>query len=87
MATYLLADADVAAVFFKTGRTDATTKYRMAPYLLVTYDDGTSGMMPIPRPSTGGPATAAYVVADIEVDRIEIYDGPPYAGVSDIGPF
>ena len=87
MATYLLEDADVAAVFFKTGRTPASARYRMAPYLLVTYDDGTSGMVPVPPTDSVFGGRANYTVRDLEVDRIEIYDGPPFAGVSDIGPF
>ena len=86
MATYNLADADVAAVFFKTGRGPSTERYRMAPYLLVTYDDGTSGIVPIPRPSTGGPATVAYSIADLEVDRIEVYESDPLP-YSQIGAF
>jgi len=77
MATYLLEDADVAAVFFKTGRTPAKTRYRMAPYLLVTYDDGTSGIMPVPRPPLSNIAVP-YTIADLEVDRIEVYETDPY---------
>jgi len=85
MATYLLEDADVAAVFFKTGRTPSKERYRMAPYLLVTYDDGTSGIVPIPRPPLSNIAVA-YTIADLEVDRIEVYESDPYE-FSQIGPF
>jgi len=77
MATYLLKDADVAAVYFRTGRSPSAERLRQAPYLLVTYDDGTTGIVPVPRPNLSNIATD-YTVADLEVDRIEIYDGDPY---------
>ena len=85
MATFLLSDADVAAVFFKTGRTPGSERYRRAPYLLVTYDDGTSGIMPRPHPPLSNSAVA-YTIADLEVDRIEVYESDPYE-FSKIGPF
>mgnify|MGYP001559977754 FL=1 len=85
MATYEWKDADVAAVFFKTGRSPSTERLRRAPYNLVTYDDGTSGLVPIP---TFAPSNAdiAYTISDLEVDRIEIYEGDPME-FSKIGPF
>ena len=76
MATFLLKDADVAAVYFRTGRAPSSERLRLAPYLLVTYDDGTSGIVPYPVRGFG--AQADYSVADFEVDRIEVYDGDPY---------
>ena len=77
MATYLLEDADVSAVFFRTGAAGSSKeRLRLAPYLLVTYDDGTSGIVPYPVRGFG--AQADYTVRDFEVDRIEIYDGNPY---------
>lgn len=85
MATYLLKDADVAAVFYRTGRSPSTERLRQAPYLLVTYDDGNTGLVPVPNPHTD--LAAAYTIADLEVDRIEVYDNDPYSGISTIGPF
>lgn len=85
MATYLLQDADVAAVFIRTGRSPNTERLRQAPYLLVTYDDGTSGIVPVPERTTFN-AGAFADVRDLEVDRIEIYDGDPME-FSKIGPF
>lgn len=77
MATFLLEDADVAAVFYRTGRGPATERLRQAPYLLVTYDDGTSGLVPVPVRSQLR-ADAQFTVRDLEVDRIEIYDADPF---------
>jgi hypothetical protein len=86
MATFLMADADVAAVFIKTGK-EGSSSYRLrrAPYNLVTYDDGTTGLVPIPHLHTM--LSAAYTVSDLEVDRIEIYDGGDPLEFSKIGPF
>ena len=85
MATFEMKDADVAAVFYRTGRSPSTERLRRAPYNLVTYDDGTSGLVPIPDPNVFS-AAVAYTIADLEVDRIEIYDGEPLP-YSQIGPF
>lgn len=74
MATFKREDADIALVLFKTGREgNGTVKYRIAPYVFVTYDDGTSGIMPNQIPSP----TADYGISDLEYDRIEVYDGNP----------
>lgn len=75
MATYKAEDADVAAVFIKKGRSPSTERLRRAPYNLVTYDDGTTGLVPVPAVYEG--AVGNYTVADFEVDRIEIYEGNP----------
>lgn len=77
MASFELKDADVAAVFIKTGRSPSTERLRRAPYNLITYDDGTTGIVPIPAPPLSNSAVA-YTIADLEVDRIEVYDGEPY---------
>ena len=79
MATFEMKDADVAAVFFRTGRAEhGTQRLRRAPYNLVTYDDGTTGLVPVPSIGISGNMTAQYTAADLEVDRIEVYDGHPY---------
>ena len=86
MATFEFKDADIAAVFFKTGRSPSTERLRRAPYNLVTYDDGTSGLVPVPDVLGSGAGAAAYTIADLEVDRIEVYDGEPME-FSKIGAF
>lgn len=80
MASFELKDADVAAVYFRTGRAEkGTEKLRLAPYFLVTYDDGTTGLLPTPDPRVAGGGTSpVYTAADLEVDRIEVYEGHPY---------
>ena len=77
MASFELKDADVAAVYYRTGRsTHGTERLRLAPFLLVTYDDGTSGHVPYPVISQTN-LGAVYTAKDFEVDRIEVYDGHP----------
>ena len=83
MATFKMKDADVAAVFYRIGRSPSTERLRRAPYNLVTYDDGTSGLVPIPAVYNGA---VEYTISDFEVDRIEIYDGEPME-YSKIGSF
>ena len=88
MASFEIKDADVAAVFIRTGRAEkGTEKLRRAPYNLVTYDDGTTGLVPLPDPrASSGGQFPVYTAADLEVDRIEVYEGNPYE-FSQIGIF
>ena len=85
MASYELKDADVALVIFQRSSGPDRKKYRLAPYLLVTHPDGVSGLMPYPAVTHSN--VALYGVADVEADRIEVYDNPPYVGVTDLGIF
>lgn len=85
MATFELKDADVSAVFFRTGRADiGTERLRLAPYLLVTYEDGTTGITPYPVISQTN-LGAQYTVRDFEVNRIQVYDGDPYGELNRFG--
>lgn len=87
MATFELKDADVAAVYFRTGDPrKGTERLRLAPFLLVTYDDGTSGFVPYPIISQTN-LGAQYTAKDFEVDRIEVYDGSNVSEYTQFGIF
>ena len=85
MASYELRDADVALVVYR--RKDGPSKeiFRIAPYLLVTHPDGTSGIQPYPAVSNSN--NVQYSWHDFEFNRIEVYDNPPYSGVNSLDIF
>jgi hypothetical protein len=81
-----LKDADVAAVYFRSGRAEhGTERLRLAPYMLVTYPDGATGIQPYPVVSHVN--SVVYTARDFEVNRIEVYDGDPYAGLTTFNIF
>lgn len=85
---YTLETADVAAVYIRTGREGQSSyRLRLAPYLLVTYATGESGIVPYPDLPVPGAGVPVYTVKDFEVDRIEVYDTDPYSGLTSFGIF
>lgn len=84
MATFQERSADVAALYIKVkkGPGDDNFKLRRLPYNLVTYDDGTSGLVPVNNEVIFD--TSAVNVLDEEVDRVEVYEYPPFAGLNEL---
>jgi len=84
MATFARNDADIAAVYFRRSTGPADNQYKLvrAPFNLVTYDDGTSGLEPVPASMDGVGYTPDYF--DGQVNRVEFYDRQPFAEVAKI---